>query len=282
MKNPSLKLGTFLIGAVLVAGVLSWLFTDTDDGISKASYIPQNSFTQQQADWTATSGPTFITHKPSLFSGVFTALSSIPTTLVGYGITDAYPLSGNPSGFLTNASSLAWSKVTGAPSFITGVAWGSITGTLSSQTDLQTALNLKLTVPSGTTSQLIDGTGALQTIQSPPQYWMNGVLQANIKHIMFTGTLTSGTVVFYMTNGGLVGGTGLCTASPQNVTIFVNDPSNIYGSSYAVINSNKTLTVTVNQRNFAGITVVGIPVLGSTSIGSAPNGTPVQVSVDCN
>lgn len=32
----------------------------------------------------------------------FTSLTGKPTTLVGYGITDAYPLTGNPSGFLTS------------------------------------------------------------------------------------------------------------------------------------------------------------------------------------
>lgn len=33
----------------------------------------------------------------------FASLTSKPTTLSGYGITDAYPLTGNPSGFLTSA-----------------------------------------------------------------------------------------------------------------------------------------------------------------------------------
>jgi hypothetical protein len=46
------------------------------------------------------------------------------------------------------------------------VTWGSITGSLSSQTDLQTALNAKYNNPTGTTSQYIDGTGALQTFPS--------------------------------------------------------------------------------------------------------------------
>ena len=40
--------------------------------------------------------------------------------------------------------------------------WGGITGTLSDQTDLQTALNGKLNVPTGTTADYIDGTGGLQ------------------------------------------------------------------------------------------------------------------------
>jgi hypothetical protein len=42
------------------------------------------------------------------------------------------------------------------------IAWGAITGTLSAQTDLQTALNGKLNVPTGTTADYIDGTGGLQ------------------------------------------------------------------------------------------------------------------------
>jgi len=41
-------------------------------------------------------------------------ISSKPTTLAGFGITDAYPLSGNPSGFLTGISS---AQVTGALGF---------------------------------------------------------------------------------------------------------------------------------------------------------------------
>lgn len=34
----------------------------------------------------------------------WTSITGKPTTLSGYGITDAYPLTGNPSGFLTSAS----------------------------------------------------------------------------------------------------------------------------------------------------------------------------------
>ena len=45
---------------------------------------------------------------------------------------------------------------------ISSVTWGTITGTLSAQTDLQTALNGKLNVPTGTTADYIDGTGGLQ------------------------------------------------------------------------------------------------------------------------
>ena len=43
-----------------------------------------------------------------------------------------------------------------------GAVWGTITGTLSAQTDLQTALNGKFNNPTGTTADYIDGTGGLQ------------------------------------------------------------------------------------------------------------------------
>lgn len=46
------------------------------------------------------------------------------------------------------------------------VEWGDITGTLSNQTDLQTALNNKFDDPTGTTSQYIRGDGSLATFPS--------------------------------------------------------------------------------------------------------------------
>ena len=45
-----------------------------------------------------------------------------------------------------------------------GGTWGSITGTLSSQTDLQSALDAKFDDPTGTTSQYIRGDGSLSTL----------------------------------------------------------------------------------------------------------------------
>jgi hypothetical protein len=42
--------------------------------------------------------------------------------------------------------------------------WGNITGTLSSQTDLQDALDDKFNNPTGTTSEYIRGDGTLATL----------------------------------------------------------------------------------------------------------------------
>lgn len=71
-------------------------------------------------DWNATSGLAQILNKPSLFSGSFSALTGIPSTLSGYGITDAYPLTGNPSAFLTSVPAQSFSSLTGKPTTIGG------------------------------------------------------------------------------------------------------------------------------------------------------------------
>lgn len=47
----------------------------------------------------------------------FSSLTGKPTTLSGYGITDAYPLTGNPSAFLTSVPAQSWTSITGKPSF---------------------------------------------------------------------------------------------------------------------------------------------------------------------
>jgi hypothetical protein len=53
---------------------------------------------------------------------------------------------------------------------VSGGAWGTITGTLSNQTDLQTALNGKFDDPTGTSAQYIRGDGSLATFPSLTGY----------------------------------------------------------------------------------------------------------------
>jgi trimeric autotransporter adhesin len=62
----------------------------------------------------------------------FANVASKPTTLSGYGITDAYPLSGNPSGFITGIS---FANVSSKPTTISGygITDAITTGNISSQ-----------------------------------------------------------------------------------------------------------------------------------------------------
>lgn len=51
---------------------------------------------------TSVSTGRYIKHAFEVPAQTFASLTGKPTTLTGYGISDAYPLSGNPSGFLTS------------------------------------------------------------------------------------------------------------------------------------------------------------------------------------
>jgi len=73
-----------------------------------------------------------------------------------------------------------------------GGTWGSITGTLSDQTDLQTALDGKFDDPTGDTTQYIAGDGSLVAF---PITGQAGTLVREVRNV--TGaTLTKGTVVY--------------------------------------------------------------------------------------
>lgn len=78
------------------------------------------------------------------------SITGTPTTLTGYGITDAQPLDGDltsiaalagTSGLLRKTAANTW--VLDTNTYLTSVTWGSITGTISAQTDLQSALDAK-------------------------------------------------------------------------------------------------------------------------------------------
>lgn len=149
------------------------------------------------ADWNATSGPAQILNKPSLFSGAYSSLTGIPatfapsahthsfsqitstpSTLGGYGITDAYPLSANPAGYLTNVTA---GQVTGALGFtpynatnpagyITSSALSpylstaTAASTYATQAALTSGLAGKFNTPAGTTAQYVRGDGSLATL----------------------------------------------------------------------------------------------------------------------
>jgi len=73
-----------------------------------------------------------------------------------------------------------------------GTIWGGITGTLSNQTDLQNALNLKYNTPTGTTAQYVAGDGSLITF---PVAGQSGSLVRLVRN-QTGATLTKGTVVY--------------------------------------------------------------------------------------
>ena len=149
-----------------------------------------------------TTGTTAQYLKGDLSLGTFpTALSSFTNDLGNYG------------GFLTSASTLDPTKISGYPTDGTkylsgdgtwkvvsggGGTWGSITGTLSAQTDLQTALNAKANYSFGANN--FTGTGTIT----------GGTLYAGTSTANTTLTQYTSTAVPAYTNPG---GTGNRTSS---------------------------------------------------------------------
>lgn len=93
---------------------------------------------QVNSDWSASSGPEQILNKPSLFSGDYSALTSIP----------AY--------FAPSAHNQAFSTITATPTTLAG--YGIADGTTLTQ------LATKFTIPAGSAAQYVRGDGVLATL----------------------------------------------------------------------------------------------------------------------
>lgn len=173
--------------------------------------------------------------------------------------------------------------------------WGSITGTLSAQTDLQSALNAKYNVPIGAISQYIRGDGSLATFPTIPTVTpaaltktddtnvtltlggtpSTALLQAVSLTLGWTGTLADSRIASASTWNGkqdaLVSGTNIKT---------INGSSVLGSGNLTITGGNKM--VFVGNANGAGILngaystiyLGGTPVTmptPSTQYGSASN-----------
>ena len=88
------------------------------------------------------------------------------TIKVTYNVTDVY---------MTQSVSPVYINVSYSDGGSGAAVWGSITGTLSNQTDLQNAVNAKFDDPTGTTSQYLRGDGSLETFPAIPSGTVSSV-----------------------------------------------------------------------------------------------------------
>lgn len=136
--------------------------------------------------------------------------------------------------------------------------------------------------PFTSTSDISAAVAAATSTLTPVDYYNNGSKLTAAKVLAYSTTTTSGSAVVYLTSNGLSGGTALCPNSINHVNLIANDSGNTLGLGWALTNSNKTLTITANVRSFTSTTVLGISVLGSSSLAAAANGTSIGVLVYCN
>jgi hypothetical protein len=178
----------------------------------------------------------------------------------------------------TNIKTINGTSVLGSGDLTVSSAaeWGSITGTLSSQTDLNTALNAKEpTITAGTTSQYYRGDKTFQTldkisvglgnvdntsdankpVSTGTQTALNGkqdtlVSGTNIKTLANTSLVGSGDISLKTINGaGLIGSSNIVIAS---------SPYTLIGNQTGAYITNTTAnTASTSQRIFPNTTANG-------------------------
>jgi hypothetical protein len=107
-------------GVVNIAGLNSvgFLQSNLSGDLTTAALTNSNIVTALGfTPYNATNPNGYISSVPAQ---TFASLTGKPTTLSGYGITDAYPLSGNPSNFLTSVPAQSFASLTGKPTTLSG------------------------------------------------------------------------------------------------------------------------------------------------------------------
>lgn len=99
--------------------------------------------------------------------------------------------------------------------------------------------------------------------------------------LVFTGTISggAGNIVFYATDNGLVGGNALFSSIVSIQPILdIADPLKAF-SKPVVSNGTKTITTNCKISNQNLVTILGISVVGSTTLANAPDSTALTFLV---
>ena len=184
----------------------------------------------------------------------------ITKVIAGTGLALSSSTGVNPgTGDVTIALSIATASVLGGVKIGSGLTvavdgtisvssvsttWGSITGLLSNQTDLQAALNAKYNNPTGTTSQYIDGTGAYQTFPS-------ALSTGYVRHEVKAGVAINKGQAVYVTGAD---GTNMIVGLASNATEATSSKTMGLMESTVAINGKANV---VTEGLLAGLNTVG-------------------------
>lgn len=179
----------------------------------------------------------------------FTSLTGKPTTLSGYGITDGYPLTGNPSGFLTSFTE-------SDPLFDTKFSGKTTTGLAEGSNLYYTSARFNVALSTKTTDDLTEGSNLYYTISR----FNTGFSGKN------SDNLTEGGTNQYFTNARSRGSVSITnTGTSGNAT---------YNSSTGVCNiPNYTYTPPTKTYNFA-------PARSFVTVAAAANGFQVSSTTE--
>lgn len=213
--------------------------------------------------------------KPSV-TWNFSQIVSRPTTLAGYGITDAYPLSGNPSNFLTGitssqvATALGYTpyNATNPNNYISGINSGMVTG----------ALGYNPINPNGSANQYIAGDGTKINFPSIPAAQVNsdwnassGVAQVLNKPLIPSDNSQLGNGAGYVNTTGArnaisVTTTGTGSASYNSSTGVINIPTPLVPASTTNLPEGTNLYFTIPRARTSISNGTGIGYDSSTGV----------------
>jgi hypothetical protein len=144
--------------------------------------------------------------------------------------------------------------------------WGGITGTLSDQTDLQTALDGKFNDPTGTTSQYLRGDGSLATFPAIPSGTVQsvGLTMPSAFSVANSPVTTSGTlaVTGAGTTAQYIRGDGSLDTFPSltGYVPYTGATANVDLGTHRILAQNATIassgsgdTVTLNHSSGSGV-----------------------------
>jgi hypothetical protein len=201
---------------------------------------------QEQADWNATGGPSFIRNKPtSLGGGGGTETDPVFTAWLDTDPLDPYYLASNPAGYITSSS-------------------------LTPYLTISSASTTYFPIPTGTISQYIRGDGSLATFPTIPTYTVNNGLSpesGNLNNFQLGGTLIKNTEI----------NTGAFT------TLFVGSASTIFTAtnlgSGGAIKGNTTNGVAILGVASSGVGLQGNSVSDAGVQGFSSTGFGGQFSI---
>jgi len=219
--------------------------SSTDPLYKSISYSPTSSEITTSLGYTPYNSTNPNGYISSVPSQSFSSLTGKPTTILGYGITDAYPLSGNPSNFLTGITS---GQIVGALGFspLSAEVDGSITN------ELQTLSII------GSTVSLSNGGGSVIV----PNNTYTAGTGINVASNVITNTAPDQTVS--LTGGNRISITG----TYPNFTISYIEPTvNIITSK--TLNSNYTISTKQALVSYSLTCAVTNPLLAGSSTADA-------------
>lgn len=221
------------------------------------------------AKWNNASSYGSHTNEGYLKSVSWSDIQSKPVTLSGFGISDAYPLAGNPSGFITGITSQQVINALGFTPYNSTNPNGYLT--TITNTHVTNALGFVPINPNGTAQQYISGNGQKITFPTIPAEQVNSDWNSATGKSQI---LNKPTIVTYTAGTGIAINSGVISATtPATPTYTYNYTARPINSTAFQISSSKEAIVTYSVTHTVALTLL-IASGGSTVfLETSANGT---------